>query len=851
MTNTSDINNSSSLNTQTDSDIQTTGSTVLPTSPQSLSDYRELFENAPLPYQSLDINGKIITVNKAWLSMLGYTKEEVLGTFIGDYLTPESVILLHERFPKFVSQGSVQDAQFEFKTKSGKIIIVSVNGKIQTDEDHHFKATHCILPDVTEKVKLQKELAESKKRWENIFQAISQPVVILSPEFMVLEANNTVLKKTKLTLEEIRGKHCFEIFHYKNHKPDGCPLRGLLESQHPETREMEMELFDGTYLISCTPVFNDEGKLNSIIHIATDITQQKNVENRLKESEKQLIHQIKENELHYNRLEKLLRISEYAANSSQDFMDFCLHEALSLTSSQMGFLAYYDEDKELFTVNSWSKEALDICKIMEPKYAYHLSNSGFWGEAVRQRKPMINNDYLSNTVFNRGLPEGHVPLKNILSLPLFSGNKITALLCVANKKTNYLQTDIVQLRLLMDSAWKILEREKMTEELIEAKEKAVESDRLKSAFLANLSHEIRTPMNGIIGFADLLSSPDLTIEKKEKFIRVIKNSGHYLLSIINDIIEISKIETGQLHFHSSYFNLCHLLQNINDETQMLIKGEKAKNLKLKIHIPQKEVFINSDEIKLRQILINLINNAIKYTPSGTIEVSLTEKPDNYYEFLVKDTGIGIPKEFHALIFDRFRQVDTVIKVKQSGSGLGLSICKAYAEMLGGKIWLESEVDVGSSFHFLIKSVNTVEDKPYREPSVSQSYLLTTLPPLLIVEDDETNYEYLYELLSPYAKTIFWVKNGQESIKTVQENADIRLIFMDIKMPVMDGYEATRKLKKINPELLVIAQTAYTLPEDRNNALNAGCNAHISKPINKNQLYMIINQLLSSKASDKK
>lgn len=373
-------------------------------------------------------------------------------------------------------------------------------------------------------------------------------------------------------------------------------------------------------------------------------------------------------------------------------------------------------------------------------------------------------------------------------------------------------------------------------ELADAKEQAEESDRLKSAFLANMSHEIRTPMNGIIGFASLLKIPNLTGDQLKKYVSIIEKSGERMLNIINDLIDISKIAAGQMEL---IISPC----NVNDQMEYLytfFKPEaKKEGLKLSFSntLTSEEAVINTDTEKLYAILTNLIKNSIKYTHEGSIEFGYLKKGDNL-EFYVKDTGIGIDKERHEAIFRRFVQADIEDKKAYEGAGLGLSITKAYVEMLDGKIWVESEEGKGSQFYFTLPYFPVKKEEIVNQPG-SKTLVSSKKLKILIAEDEEFSDTYLTIILEDLSSQIYHAKSGQETIEVCRKNPDIDLILMDIKMPDMDGYDATMEIRKFNKGVVIIAQTAYALEGDREKALAIGCNDYISKPIIQNDLMEMI------------
>ena len=390
--------------------------------------------------------------------------------------------------------------------------------------------------------------------------------------------------------------------------------------------------------------------------------------------------------------------------------------------------------------------------------------------------------------------------------------------------------------------------QKINFELKQAKEKAEESDRLKSAFLANMSHEIRTPMNGILGFSNLLKMPNLSGEKKNEYISIIEKSGSRMLNIINDLIDISRIESGQI-------NVIYTDININEQNNYIYNlltpeaNKKGLDILFKNSLPLEKAIISTDSEKVYAILANLVKNSIKYTNTGSIEFGYilnTDIEPLELEFFVKDTGIGIPKDRQTAIFDRFVQADIEDIHAYEGAGLGLAISEAYVEMLGGKIWVESVEGEGSHFHFTIPYIPIQQEKNIFIEKSEKTEIDNELSDfkVLITEDEETSDLFLTEVLKNFSKEILHAKNGKEAVDICKQTNNIDFILMDIKMPEMDGYEATRQIRKFNSNVIIIAQTAYAFTGDREKAINAGCNDYITKPIKKNELMKIMVKYLS-------
>lgn len=379
----------------------------------------------------------------------------------------------------------------------------------------------------------------------------------------------------------------------------------------------------------------------------------------------------------------------------------------------------------------------------------------------------------------------------------------------------------------------ITEKKKLYDELLVAKEKAEESDRLKTSFLNNISHEIRTPMNGILGLAELLKMPGLSGEEKEKFIGLIDLSGRRMINTISDIVEISKIETGQVEVTLQKTNLNGI---INEVFKRYKPEAEAKNLELNCRTEPAfdEVMIVTDEHKLSQTLKYLVNNAIKFTREGAVNFGY-EFVENHIRFYVKDTGIGLTDKQKEIVFQRFMQGSNMLTRNYEGVGLGLSISLAYVEMLGGKFWVESELEKGSVFFF---EIPITEPRP-AEPENKGKTLINGKAHVLLVDDEPVSLMFLNFLLQQKNLNILEATNGKEALEIIKSNPEINLVIMDLKLPVMDGFEATKQIKLLRPELPVIAQTAFAFPDDKRKAKDAGCDEVIIKPVIKELFFKVI------------
>ncbi len=378
-------------------------------------------------------------------------------------------------------------------------------------------------------------------------------------------------------------------------------------------------------------------------------------------------------------------------------------------------------------------------------------------------------------------------------------------------------------------------------ELKEARDRAEESDRLKTSFLANMSHEIRTPMNGIIGFANLLRDPDLSNDKRDLFLKHIDHSSNQLLNIIDDIIDISKIESGQLKISNKPVRINGILEEIYSSFFHRIRGDapgqKRVDFKLKKGNESNDFTIVTDDFRLSQIFNNLIGNAIKFTKEGHITFGYSLRNNRYVEFFVSDSGIGIPNNKTRLIFDRFGQVEQERSLQPSGTGLGLPISKSLANLMGGEMWVESVVGKGTTFYFTLP---LVVEKPVEEPRVliSNKTYNWSNKHILVAEDEELNWHFVREMLRQTGATIHRARDGHEVVAQARKLSP-DAILMDIKMPEMSGIDAARKIREFNDTVPIIAQTAYVMAEEKEESILAGCNHFVTKPLDRTIIMELI------------
>ncbi len=783
----------------------------------------------------------IATDKTGCITFLNPVAEKLTGWKLEDALNQnaESILNIFKENPLRESERGKNCSLMLIRKDGSEIPVEMIESRINNKEDE-ISGTVILFRDIPLRDKAEAELKEKEVQFRNLADSGLTLIWTSDENKLCNYFNHTWLAFTGRTLEQEMGQGWIDGVHPEDLERCFQTYTSAFDNRSKFDMEYRLRHVSGEYRWIRdlgTPNFDSRGEFIGYIGHCFDISVDKLSENILRENEqhlKSLLEQTQkqknEIQIQNERLESLLRISHYKMTSRNDLLNHVLKEAIDLTFSQVGYIFSYDESEKILTLNALSSGAMEICTVENPKTEYDLNGAGLWGEPIRQGRAIVVNEYEADHESKRGTPEGHVILHRFLTIPVIIDNVIVGVVGVANKNEDYEPSDVRQLTLLMDAAWRMLEHEKVVENLKIAKEKAEEGEKLKSAFLANMSHEIRTPMNGILGFAELLKEPGLSGEEKEEYIGIIEKSGRRMLNIINDIISISKLESGLMQVSLKE-------TNINDQINYIHTFFRPEAEKKGINIfcfhdlLEKEAIINTDREKLYAILTNLVKNAIKFTWQGSIEIGYHKK-DKFLEFYVRDTGNGIPPEQLDIIFERFRQGNESLTRNYEGAGLGLSISKAYVEMLGGKIWVSSSYGKGSCFYFTIPYTSEVCSDRGQISQNHEIYLDRSIADLkiLIAEDDDLSDFLLRKAVKPYAKEILRVRSGNDAIAAVSRNPDIDLILMDIKMPEVDGYNAIKKIREFNENVIIIVQTAFSLTVDKEKAMKSGCNDYISKPI---------------------
>lgn len=745
---------------------------------------------------SFDKNFPLIRWNENLEKVSGYSTEELRGMNLKDFFSDtdysEIYILINE-----IRHNRNKELKTHIKTKTNELIPYYL-GLFEFNYDRKCCFVAIGL-DISEQVKFQNYLKESEERYRTIIDNFPDIILIFDYDGNLLYTNSSLEKQTGLRFEDIKMIYKNTFIH-----PEDAPnlqkdIRNFISSDRKVTRIVENRIYDKNGQIHWMRGFMIKIKYNgkpALQTVSRDITEKKRAEAVLKANEEQL---------------------NTTFESTPMIMMLVTKEGKVTRINRKG--------RESMRKELRDKGELRIGNVLNCVRALRASRGcGSTAECknCKIRNLIEDTFYNGRAYFKEEISELHLALKAERKYYLIS----TSILKNTEPETLLLTVD------------DITERKVMEKDLKLAKEKAEESDRLKSAFLQNISHEVRTPMNAIIGFSDLILAPNISKDDLTLYIKILSESAKQLLTVVDNILDISQIESGDVKIFMEDFEPRRLLRDMASQFKTRVE---IKNIDLVVTNQGNNVGIKirSDFIKLQKVFTALIENAIKFTKKGTVELGY-RLIDNAVEFWVSDTGIGIPPEIGNSIFEPFRQADMDSTRNYGGTGLGLTIAKSNIELLGGKIWFNSIPDKGTKFYFTVPYIK-------EETSVDKSEIITTLPEIdhtaptiLIAEDDETNFLLLEEILKSRGINILLATDGIQAVDIAQQQfLHIDLILMDIKMPKMNGMEAVKRIRTFNTKIPIVALTAYTTISDRNAVFDAGVNEYLTKPVKIDQLMTVL------------
>jgi signal transduction histidine kinase/CheY-like chemotaxis protein len=539
--------------------------------------------------------------------------------------------------------------------------------------------------------------------------------------------------------------------------------------------------------------------------------------------------------------ESRLHLLHYSENHTlEELLEETLNVTEKITESKIGFYHFVEDDQVTIHLKSWSTNTkATYCKADAAEMKYKLKDAGVWTDCIRERKTIIHNDYPS-LPHRKGLPVGHAKLMREMVVPVIKGDKITAILGVGNKATNYNSQDALTIEKLAELAWDIAERKKLNMALAESQSYLKELNAQKDKFFTIIAHDLRSPFNAILGLSqhllDLIEEKDY--EDIEKIGRVLFQSSERAMNLLMNLLEWARTQTGRIELNPESFSIKDLVEEI-----VPIFEDIAYKKSVSIESSVNELLsIYADKHMIETVLRNLINNAVKYTSQNGI-IAISAKYDQAgVTVSVKDNGVGIPIERLDKLFRIDASESTPGTANEKGTGLGLILCKEFVERNDGIIWAESIVGAGSVFSFTIpdnaKQAESSESKQSNALAIIEE---TRKLKILVVDDDDVSEILLHKSIRKISREILQADTGLEAVAIAKNNPDIDLILMDLRMPQMGGYEATQHIRQFNKDVIIIAQTAYVLLNDREKALEAGFNDYIEKPISKEKILELIHK----------
>jgi len=782
---------------------------------------KDQFNHTPLASIIWDLDFNVIDWNNSAHRIFGYTAEEAKENNIKDLITaPHMTPEIKEIRVKMLNQKYGLKGTNENITKSGKIITCDWYNVALKDAKGKVTGVASLVDDVTERINSKKLLEKSERKYRDLFEKSIDAVLMLKEGFFV-DCNDAAIKMFGLDREKLLRIHPSQLS--PELQPDGGNsfikaeemMKIALEKGYNRFRWYHQNKNGHIFPAEVTLTRVNENEEGLSIHaVITDITEKVKKE----------------------VLENVLYNISKAALTTSDFKEFSLfvrNELQKIIDTSNFYIAIYNEETDMITTPVFVDDIEHVEEFSAKK--------SLTGYVIKSKKPLIlTKDAHKELIKNKEveLIGGHAEIW--VGVPLLVQEKCIGAIVVQSyvDENAYNENDVHLLEFVADQISTTIQRKKVENELNNALVQARESDRLKSAFLANMSHEIRTPMNGIIGFSELCLNPNITKEKQKEFANIVIKSSKRLLSIVNDILDISKIEAGAVTLNLETVNLNKLFEEINaffkpiaQENKLLLICEKG--------LENYKSSVETDKVKLNQVFTNLLSNAFKFTDEGSVTFGY-QLIENNLQFYVKDTGIGVEENLQNKIFDRFSQGNLNLSKQHKGTGLGLAITKKIIELFNGEIWLNSS-DNGTTVFFTIpyiKSkiplISTVIDE--QKPTIQVKNKELTI---LVAEDEEYNMMYITELFSSTNFKILEANNGKKAVELAQNHPEIQLVLMDIKMPVMDGNEAMKEIKKLKSSLPIIALSAFAMESDKERALALGFDAYLTKPLDRKLLFKLI------------
>lgn len=764
--------------------------------------YQNTFKNAPIGIVNLSPKGKFLKSNQFFCEMLSYSENELVGSDFFDVIHPDFKTRYSSLRSNFRKKQSVQDSEIQLLSKNGDVVWADMKIEWQWDDLREPLYSILIVENISERIESEIRLNRSEqnlKEAQRIANLGSWEYVFKDKEFVASEEVFSIMG-----LSSEKGKISYQSLFRYIHPDDKARMRhdfmGFLKNMDAFTSDYRVVLRDNQckYIrAKCEAEYSSQGELLKARGTIQDTTDW---------------------ELLNERLERLALIARKTSNG----------------------VVITNEVGEIEWVNESFTRITDFAPAdVQGKKPSEFLDGGISPEKELQRViDALQHKKSTKVELQTKARLGKRIWLEIDIQPVFDeagGLKhfVSLIRDVSKRKSD----EEKLLKANSELVHEIEERKKLEKDLIKAKECAEQSDRLKSAFISNLSHEIRTPLNGIIGFANLLTSSDLDGEKKIFYRNILNDSCDNLLKIVEDILEVSRIQSGNIDVKSETVSLNLLIADLYNKYRF-IANDKKLHLEMTVGLDDSSAIVSSDNKRLSQVLINLLDNAVKFTNEGTVSFGYTCDHQSL-QFFVSDTGVGISEDMQVEVFKMFRQVELDISKRYGGTGIGLSIAQKVVEFMGGEMWLESEIGKGSTFLFKLPYLPVEVIKEVHQGQSFKTFAGVSFT-ILVAEDDPVNFLYMKEVLESIDVCVKRAVTGLEAVNISKEDPSIDLIIMDINMPVLDGIKAAREIKSNLPHLPVVAYTIYVGEESKKSVENAGFDGFLAKPIDPEKLVDFVN-----------
>jgi PAS domain S-box-containing protein len=780
--------------------------------------FEKFADMLPEMVYEVDLSGKIVFANKISLEFLGYSKEDLIKGIHISEIFPENYEQMIQKLRELTAPGQVTSNEYTAKKKDGSLVPI-LTYTFATYHNDKITGYRGVVTDISHQKKYEDQIKREKAFLEHLIDSIPEAICLIDLGGKITMINREFTSLFGYTAEEALGKDIDDLVVPEDLKNDAIHVSSSTSQSNTEIRQtIRKDKYGNKFDVS---VIATSITLNNEIIANLGIYRNISVEKK-----NQLLQEI------------LYNISSVALNQFdiENIYPAIVNELNKIWDTNNFFIALYDKTNDMLSLPFFADE--------KDKFYEIPAKNTITAWVINHNKSVLLKEQDLKVLEDNGeIDLVGTPCKVWMGVPLKADEEIIGAICLQDyhNENKFSQEDVYLLEFIANQIAIAIQRRTMLDNLILASQKAEEAAQSKQQFMSTMSHEIRTPLNEVIGITNLLLQGNPR-EDQMDYIKTLRFSGNHLLALVNDVLDYNKMESGKIVFEETLFNLSDFLNNIMRSYSF---RSRAKNLGFEI-IKEGDLPLNviGDPIRLNQILSNLLSNALKFTREGNISVTIRELErsgnQSKLEFIIKDTGIGIPKERQRLIFDSFTQASADTTRYFGGTGLGLAICKKLVDLQGGEISVDSEPGKGSTFRFFLSFDIAEEKSPQvQPPERSDDYSGLEGKRILVAEDNKINFFVTNKFLIGWGMIVTHAENGRIALEML-EREEFDLIIMDLHMPVMDGIEATRIIRKSdNPairDIPIVALTAAIMSESHDKIDDLNINDYVLKPFKPRDLF---------------